>query len=403
VKVRKLVPKRRFEGFTSKWEDHKLDDVAIYRRGSFPQPYGNEEWYDEENGMPFVQVVDVGKNLKLVDDTKQKISKLAQPNSVFVEEGKILVTLQGSIGRVAITQYPSFIDRTLLLFESYKLPINNFYFAYTVQRLFEREKLKAPGGTIKTITKEALSKFLIYLPCIDEQQKIGEFFMKLDQMMTLEQRKLEKIEVLKSAYLAEMFLAEGERVPKRRFAGFNDEWKQQKLNKVADYRSGKAHERNVVDNGEYIIVNSKFVSTNGRTKKFSNIQIEPLKKGELAFVLSDIPNGKALAKTFLIDRDNLFTLNQRIAGITPKENTDSYFLKVLMNRHEYFLKFDGGVGQTNLSNADIENFESSYPSFEEQKRIGNFFKQLEYKIMTQQQKLDKLKAMKQAYLQEMFV
>src|SRR5699024_6353800 len=200
------VPKRRFAGFTEEWKKFRLDDIAIYRRGSFPQPYGKEYWYDETDGQPFVQVVDVGKNFKLVDNTKQKISKLAQQYSVFVEEGKVLVTLQGSIGRVAITQYPSYVDRTILIFENYKLDVNKEYFAYVVQMLFEIEKLKAPGGTIKTITKEALSEFLIHLPDIKEQQKIGQFFKHLDEMIATHQQKLEKLKATKQAYLHEMFV-----------------------------------------------------------------------------------------------------------------------------------------------------------------------------------------------------
>ena len=61
-----------------------LSEVCNYRRGSFPQPYGEKKWYGGEGAMPFVQVVDIGENMKLVNDTKNKISKQAQPQSVFV-------------------------------------------------------------------------------------------------------------------------------------------------------------------------------------------------------------------------------------------------------------------------------------------------------------------------------
>ncbi|GLI85634.1 HsdS specificity protein of type I restriction-modification system [Rossellomorea marisflavi] len=199
-------PKRRFAGFTQAWEQSKLSELANYRRGSFPQPYGDKDWYDEKKGMPFVQVVDVGNNLKLVNNTKQKISKLAQPFSVFVEKDKVIITLQGSIGRVAITQYPCYVDRTLLIFESYKRPINNYYFAYIIQQLFAKEKLKAPGGTIKTITKEVLSEFHIFIPSIEEQNKIAEFLKQLDNTIAIHQHKLEKLRKLKKAYLHEMFI-----------------------------------------------------------------------------------------------------------------------------------------------------------------------------------------------------
>ncbi|MEH6974892.1 MULTISPECIES: restriction endonuclease subunit S [unclassified Bacillus (in: firmicutes)] len=200
------VPEVRFPGFTGDWEQRKLEEIANYRRGSFPQPYGKKEWYDEENGMPFVQVVDVGENLKLVDNTKQKISKLAQPKSVFVEEGKVIITLQGSIGRVAITQYSSYVDRTLLIFENYKVPINKYYFAYVIQQLFEKEKQKAPGGTIKTITKEALSNFLINLPSVEEQTQIGNFFKQLDDTIVLHESELEALKATKKAFLQKMFV-----------------------------------------------------------------------------------------------------------------------------------------------------------------------------------------------------
>jgi type I restriction enzyme, S subunit len=199
-------PKRRFAGFTQAWEQRKLGEYAKYRRGSFPQPYGNKDWYDGIGAMPFVQVVDVGGDLRLVDDTKQKISKLAQPKSVFVPAGRVVVTLQGSIGRVAITQYDSYVDRTLLIFDDNQFKTNQYFWAYTIQRKFDIEKQKAPGGTIKTITKEALSAFDVYLPNYEEQDKIGNFFKQLDDTIALHQRKLEKLQNIKKAYLNEMFI-----------------------------------------------------------------------------------------------------------------------------------------------------------------------------------------------------
>ncbi|WP_195509950.1 restriction endonuclease subunit S [Clostridium tyrobutyricum] len=199
-------PKLRFAGFTGDWEQRKLGKHAKYRRGSFPQPYGNKEWYDGEGAMPFVQVVDVTDQLTLVEDTKQKISKLAQPKSVFVPKGKVVVTLQGSIGRVAITQYDSYVDRTLLIFEDYVKATDENFWAYTIQKKFDIEKRKAPGGTIKTITKEALSSFEVSLPEYAEQKKIGEFFSNFDHLITLHQCKLEKLQNIKKAYLNEMFI-----------------------------------------------------------------------------------------------------------------------------------------------------------------------------------------------------
>ncbi|MBO6180550.1 restriction endonuclease subunit S [bacterium] len=183
-------PEIRFKGFTDAWEQRKLGECATYRRGSFPQPYGNPEWYGGENAMPFVQVADVGNNMKLTDSTKQTISKLAQPMSVFIPKDSVVVTLQGSIGRVAITQYDAYLDRTVLFFEKFKSETNTNFWSYLIKNKFEYEARLAPGGTIKTITKEALSDFDLILPKVEEQSKLGAFFSKLDNLITLHQRKV---------------------------------------------------------------------------------------------------------------------------------------------------------------------------------------------------------------------
>ena len=174
--------------------------------------------------------------------------------------------------------------------------------------------------------------------------------------------------------------------PAIRFKGFSDTWEQRKLGEVAKYRNGKAHENSIAEDGKYVVVNSKFVSTDGEIRKYSNEQIEPLHEGEICFVLSDVPNGRAIARTFLVEKDDKYTLNQRIAGITPLEITDSYFLHILMNRHPYFLRFDDGAKQTNLSVNDVMEFETYYPSLDEQQKIGAYFSKLDYLITLHQRK-----------------
>ena len=200
------VPELRFTGFEDEWKKKKLDDVANYRRGSFPQPYGNKEWYDEKNGEPFVQVVDVDKNMKLHDKTKQKISDLAKPKSVKGFKGDIVVTLQGSIGRVALLHYDAYIDRTLLLIDSFKIEMNKNYFKYVLYLLFLKEKERAPGGTIKTITKKVLSNFKIDIPNVGEQEKIGKFFEKYDECIQKQSDKIGLLKERKKGFLQKMFV-----------------------------------------------------------------------------------------------------------------------------------------------------------------------------------------------------
>ena len=133
--------------------------------------------------MPFVQVADVDGKMTLVNDTKRKISKLAQTMSVFVPAGTVLVTLQGSIGRVAITQYDCYVDRTLAIFEKFRININKKYFAYQLEKKFAIEKESARGSTIKTITKEEFTEFTIPVPSLEEQNKVVTMLDKFNTLV----------------------------------------------------------------------------------------------------------------------------------------------------------------------------------------------------------------------------
>lgn len=190
----------------------------------------------KKNGKPFVQVADIGYDLKLKPDTKSHISKLAESKSRFVEAGKV-VALQGSIetsiGRTAITQYDAFFDRTILIFQEYKVPIDKQYFSQIIKKLFEREKERAWGATISTITKEHLNDFIVGVPSIEEQQKIGTFFKQLDDTIALHQRKLDLLKEQKKGYLQKMFPKNGAKVPELRFAGFADDWEERKLGEIS--------------------------------------------------------------------------------------------------------------------------------------------------------------------------
>ena len=196
-----LTGKKRLPGFSGEWKEVSLIELADFRRGSFPQPYGLPEWYDNENGEPFIQVYDVGDNFNLKPTTKSKISELAQVQSVFIKKGTLIVTLQGSIGKVAITNYDAYIDRTLLLFSSFKMKVDIYFIMYQIHNLFNIEKEKAPGGIIKTITKEVLSNFKIKLPSFEEQTAIAEILATADRELQLQKEKLAQLQTQKKGLM----------------------------------------------------------------------------------------------------------------------------------------------------------------------------------------------------------
>ena len=153
-------------------EFRKLGEISNFRRGSFPQPYGNKEWYGGEGAMPFIQVADIEDNMQLAKKTKRLISRLAQPMSVFAPKGSIIISLQGSIGRIAVTQYDAYIDRTVAIFTNISKNIIPKYFVYQLQSIFKIKEKTARGSTIKTITKEEFTNFEIPLPPLEVQKEI---------------------------------------------------------------------------------------------------------------------------------------------------------------------------------------------------------------------------------------
>ncbi|WGH05719.1 restriction endonuclease subunit S [Helicobacter pylori] len=193
-----LSQRKRLKGFNQAWQKVRLGTYK-YRRGSFPQPYGNPQWYSD-NGMPFVQVYDVGENFKLTQKTKQKISKIAQPMSVFVPKNSVIITLQGTIGRVALTQYDCYCDRTILIFDNNTLnDVNKYFFVLSLFTKFEEEKRKADGSIIKTITKQTLKDFEILLPPLNEQIAIANILSALDNEITSLKNKKRQFENIKKA------------------------------------------------------------------------------------------------------------------------------------------------------------------------------------------------------------
>lgn len=184
--LNKLMDKLNYD----KIDYQTIGKIANYRRGSFPQPYTNQEFYGGKGAMPFVQVADIeDNNFELKNKTKQTISKLAQPKSIFVPKGTVICSIQGTIGRVAITQYDAYVDRTIAIFESYKININKKYFAYCIQLKFSKEKKFARGSTLKTITKEEFTKFkipVLPLKTQDEIVRILDNFIEVEEKINLE-------------------------------------------------------------------------------------------------------------------------------------------------------------------------------------------------------------------------
>ena len=154
-------------------------------------------------------------------------------------------------------------------------------------------------------------------------------------------------------------------------ASAQTEWVRKGLFDLCQFIPGKAHEPFIDPLGEYICVNSKFISTEGQVSKTCNTNITPARKNDILLVMSDLPNGRALGKCFLVDEDDRYAVNQRVCILRPRAGNDPQMLFHLLNRNPYFLSFNDGVNQTHLLNSVFEKCELVVPSAAvEQERVG---------------------------------
>ena len=397
------IPAIRFKGFSDTWEQRKAIDIADYSKGN---GYSKGDLTDA--GTPIILY---GRLYTKYQFAISEVDTFAVPRNgaVYSQGNEVIVPASGEtaedIARAsAVEKSGVLLGGDLNILRPFDF-INPLFLALAISNGEPQKELakKAQGKSVVHIHNTDIQEVTIAYPSRTEQDRIVSVFRQLDNLITLHQRKYDKLTNVKKSMLEKMFPQNGSNVPEIRFKGFTEAWEQRKLGEVAKYRNGKAHENCIDESGKYIVVNSKFVSTNGTVIKHSNMQNEPLAQNEIAFVLSDVPNGRAIARTFLVEENDKYTLNQRIAGITSSENTYPYFLHILMNRHPYFLAFDDGVKQTNLSVSDVLNFETYYPEYKEQKQIGEYFRNLDRLITLHQRELEKLKKLKKACLEKMFV
>lgn len=249
-----------------------------------------------------------------------------------------------------------------------------------------------------------LSKSLILPTDEAEQKKIADCLLSLEILFNSECEKLDKLIEYKKGLIQNLLPTEGEIIPKFRFPDFEEsrDWEEMTLGQVADYENGKAHEQDIVESGSFVVANSKFISTEGKIKKFTNSPNCPSQKGDILMVLSDVPNGKAIAKCFFVEEDSRFTVNQRICRIIAK-NVNNRLLYYLLNRNSYFLDFDDGVKQTNLRKEDVLNCPLLIPKDpKEQEKISDTLSSIDNLINAQSQRVEALKLHKKGLLQGLF-
>ena len=278
--------------------------------------------------------------------------------------------------------------------------------------VYQRQLLRLMQGTkVSSISKGNLKKTIVAYPKnLAEQQKIGSFFKQLDNAIALHQRKLEKTKALKSAYLSELFPVEGERKPKRRFAGFIDDWKQGTVGEYGYFYYGKSAPKwsvtkdAIIPCVRYGELYTKFGAKIDKVYSYTNISKENLKfsTGNEVLVPRVGEDPLDFANCSWLSIPNV-AIGEMISVYNTEENPlfISYYFNSQL-RHAFAKRVEGG-NVSNLYFTYLENITISIPNKEEQDTIANFLESLDSVVEHHQHKLEKLKNIKQAYLNELFV
>lgn len=392
------VPKLRFKEFDGEWEEKKLDSFVTFYSGLTYSP----DDIVKEKGTLVLRSSNV--QFGSIVNADNVYVNPSVVNSEDVLEGDIIVVVRNGsrnlIGKHAQVKraMPNTVIGAFMTGIRSKVP--NFLNVLLDTKQFQKEINKNLGATINQITTGSFKKMsFLVSENIKEQEKIGNFFEILDKKIQLQQQKIDLLQEQKKGYMQKIF----NRELRFRDASQNQytDWKLETVKDVFEFYNGKAHEKNIVLNGEYIVVNSKFISTEGSVKKYSNNQIFPLVKDDIAMVMSDVPNGKALAKCHIIKENNKFSLNQRICCLRTPMNSNFFYYQ--LNRNNFYLKFDDGVSQTNLRKEDVLKCPLYVPCLEEQNKIANFLMMLDKRIELEKEKLFNLKHRKDGFMQQMFI
>ena len=383
------------------WGLRELRNIAKYRRGSFPQPYGLSKWYDDISGNPFIQVVDVTDEMKLKPETKKRLSAEAEKMSVFARKGSVIISLNGSVGRVALTHYDGFIDRTLLLFESFLLPIDKYYFIYAVSAVFREEEKKAPGAILKTITKEHLSNFLLPLPKIAEQEAIGKALSDADALIEALEQLIAKKRQVKQGGMEDLLSG------KRRLSKFvkKNGYKPTEIGLIPeDWEVVSVGDISVVGRGRVIShkeiakslapiypVYSSQTSNNGVMGYIDTFDFE----GEYITWTTDGANAGTV-----FYRNGKFNCTN-VCGTIKLKRDDHYFVSKALSRFAY-KHVSRHLGNPKMMNDVMKkvNFPIS-PNVEEQTAIAEILSDMDIEIAAFEAKLAKARHVKQGMMQEL--
>ncbi|WP_086224906.1 restriction endonuclease subunit S [Campylobacter devanensis] len=402
-------PKIRFKEFQNEWNSRILGDICEIYDGTHQTPKYTK------TGVMFLSV----ENIK---DLKSKkfisIDDFTKNYKVYPEFGDVLLTRIGDIGTPNIylrnEKVAFYVTLALLKPKSVKSFFlkNLFYSSFTKKEI---DKKTLHIAFPKKINKNEIEKIQIRIPSdIKEQEKIGEFFRKIDGILDLENSRFKKLENFKKTMLDKLFVKDGADEPQIRLGSFKGEWNSRILGDIGETYcglSGKNKDDFGHGNAKFVPYINIFQNSIVNLAKLEKIEIDKrqnsVKNGDIFFTTSsETPQEVAMSSVYLGNEENIY-LNSFCFGFRPKEFLNSYFLAYFFRSH-YFrdkvIPLAQGISRYNISKNKMMELKIRIPNdIKEQEAIGEFFRKIDGILEFSQKKITKLENIKKYLLNKMFM
>ena len=385
-------PSYRFVGHTEPWEEKKLSDgISKIGDGIHGTPV-----YSEDGDCYFIN----GNNLVdgkifLFPETKKVQSNQLTVSDTSLKKNTILMSINGTIGSLAwYRDEKVMLGKSVAYLTTEEFDRKFIYSILQTPKIVKHFNNNLTGTTIKNLGLKTIRETVISLPSLPEQTAIGSFFQDIDQLISLQQRKLEVLKEQKKTYLKLLFPVKGQTKPSLRFAGFEDDWKEVKLGDFVEISKG------IQRNKEFLSPNADskncYPVYNGG-KQESGYTDEFNREGNIM-----ISEGGASAG-FVNYFDGKYWSGGHNFTIDELENDIYYVLALLESQQQELYSLQVGSGLPNIQLNSLKKVIITFPAFLEQQAIGSFFQDLDKAIAKQEEKVNQLKESKQTLLRKMFI
>ena len=415
-------PALRFKGFTDPWEQRKISELAEKTYGGGTPTTSNEAFWN--GNIPWIQSSDIVDGKLMGVEPRKYITQTGLNSSAtqLVPKNSIAIITRVGVGKLAYMPFSYSTSQDFLSLS--KLNTEPFFTVYACYKKLQSELNTVQGTSIKGITKDELLAKTISVPVYSEQKQIGSFFAQLDTLITLHQRKYEKLVNIKKSMLDKMFPQNGASVPEIRFKSFTDPWEQRKLDEAFDFtvpnntlsRAELNQESGSVRNVHYGDVLIKYGSVldaqndelpfiTGRSK--DDFKGALLQNGDIiiADTAEDETTGKVCEIVNIQDKDVVAGLHTMVCR--PKNKTAEGYFGYYMNSssyHHQLLPLMQGIKVLSLSKTNVQKTTVKYPKDKaEQQKIADCLRRIDTLITLHQRKLEKLQNIKKSCLEKMFV